>query len=131
MSLVRAWKREIDLIVSDDTAQTRMLAHRALGSLTDATLQASTTDYREIPAAGVVDVSLGGFTRLRALLLETDGPVQLRVGATDADPLTVQPISAGNVGVAYLEVDSLPVIRLTNPSVTTAISYVLTAGGTL
>ena len=66
---------------------------------------------------------------LKALTLEYDAEVAVHLGAIDADPIQLAPISAGQTGVAHLELSVTGGIWLQNESATASVSITLVGIG--
>ena len=123
-----SYKRRAVVAVANDTDFALLVADRDR-TITDSSLESSATFVRQLAASANVQVDLGEIATLKALAIEYSAAVNLRLGAADADPLPLKPVSEGQVGVAVIELETEDGVWLGNPSSTAAVSVTLVAVG--
>lgn len=123
-----SYKRRAVIAVANDTDFALLVADRDR-TITDSTLESSATVVRQLAASANVQINLGEIATLKAMAIEYSGAVNLRLGAADADPLPLAPVSEGQTGFSILEIETASGVWLENPSVTTAVSVTLVAVG--
>ena len=121
--------RKLSLALAENSAYKPALTNRDLPQLSDSTLTGTTTDRRTIAVSTNVQINLGGITTARAILVETDAEVRLRIDAQANDFVPIKPISAGQQAVGYLETSATQV-WLENPSATVIANVTVTIAGT-
>lgn len=123
-----SYKRRAVVAVANDTEFALLVADRDR-TITDSSLESSATFVRQLAASANVQVDLGEIATLKALAIEYNGAVNLRLGAADADPLPLKPVSEGQVGFAVIELETEDGVWLGNPSSTAAVAVTLVAVG--
>lgn len=123
-----SYKRRAVVSVANDTDFEQLVADRDR-TITDSSLESSATFVRQLAASANVQVDLGEIATLKALAIEYSAAVNLRLGAADADPLSLKPVSEGQVGFAVIELETADGVWLENPSATAAVSVTLVAVG--
>ena len=123
-----SYKRRAVVAVANDTDFALLVADRDR-TITDSSLESSATFVRQLAASANVQVDLGEIATLKALAIEYSAAVNLRLGAADADPLPLKPVSEGQVGFAVIELETEDGVWLGNPSSTAAVSVTLVAVG--
>lgn len=123
-----SYKRRAVVSVANDTAFELLVADRDR-TIVDSSLESSATFVRQLAASANVQVDLGEIATLKALAVEFNGAVNLRLGADDADPLPLKPVSEGQIGFAVIEMETDSGVWLENPSSTAAVSVTVVAVG--
>lgn len=123
-----SYKRRAVVSVANDTDFALLVADRDR-TITDSSLESSATFVRQLAASANVQVDLGEIDTLKALAIEYSGAVNLRLGADDADPLPLKPVSEGQIGFAVIEMETDDGIWVENPSSTAAVSVTIVAVG--
>lgn len=123
-----SYKRQAKIAVANDTDFVLLVADRDR-TITDSSLKSSATFVRQLAASANVQVDLGEIDTLKGLAIEYNGAVNLRLGADDADPLPLKPVSEGQVGFSILEIETDDGIWIENPSSTAAVSVTIVAVG--
>lgn len=123
-----SYKRRAVVSVANDTDFALLVADRDR-TIVDSTLESSATFVRQLAASANVQVDLGEIATLKALAIEYSAAVNLRLGAADADPLPLKPVSEGQIGFAIIELETDDGVWLQNPSSTAAVSVTLVAVG--
>lgn len=123
-----SYKRRAVVAVANDTDFALLVADRDR-TITDSSLESSATFVRQLAASANVQVDLGEIDTLKGLAIEYNGAVNLRLGADDADPLPLKPVSEGQVGFSILEIETDDGIWIENPSSTAAVSVTIVAVG--
>ena len=123
-----SYKRRAVVSVANDTAFELLVADRDR-TIVDSSLESSATFVRQLATSANVQVDLGEIATLKALAIEYNGAVNLRLGASDADPLPLKPVSEGQIGFAVIELETDSGVWLENPSSTAAVSVTLVAVG--
>lgn len=123
-----SYKRRAVVSVANDTDFELLVADRDR-TITDSTLESSATFVRQLAASANVQVDLGEIATLKGLAIEYSAAVNLRLGAADADPLPLKPVSEGQTGFTVIELETDDGVWLQNPSSTAAVSVTLVAVG--
>lgn len=123
-----SYKRQIAVAVSTDTIFENLVADRDR-TIVDSATEAAATFVRSLAAGTNTQVDLGEIATLKALAIEYSAAVNLRLGAADADPLPLSPVSEGQVGFSVLEIETDDGVWLENPSSTAAVSVTVVAVG--
>jgi hypothetical protein len=123
-----SYKRRAVVSVANDTDFELLVADRDR-TITDSTLESAATFVRQLAASANVQVDLGEIATLKALAIEYSAAVNLRLGAVDADPIPLKPVSEGQVGFTVLEMETASALYLENPSGTAAVSVTVVAVG--
>lgn len=123
-----SYKRRAVVSVANDTDFELLVADRDR-TITDSTLESSATFVRQLAASANVQVDLGEIATLKGLAIEYSAAVNLRLGAADADPLPLKPVSEGQTGFTVIEIETDDGVWLQNPSSTAAVSVTLVAVG--
>lgn len=123
-----SYKRQIAVAVSTDTIFENLVADRDR-TIVDSATEAAATFVRSLAAGTNTQVDLGEIATLKALAIEYSATVNLRLGAADADPLPLAPVSEGQVGFSVLEIETDDGVWLENPSSTAAVSVTVVAVG--
>lgn len=123
-----SYKRRAVVSVANDTDFELLVADRDR-TITDSTLESSATFVRQLAASANVQVDLGEIATLKGLAIEYSAAVNLRLGAADADPLPLKPVSEGQTGFTVIELETADGVWLQNPSSTAAVSVTLVAVG--
>lgn len=114
--------------VSDDLAFEGLLVDRDR-TVVDSSAETSATFARQIAPSANVQIDLGEIATLRFLAIEYDAAINIRLGAADADPLPLSPISEGQTATAVLPLRTEDGVWIENPSATANVSVVVTAVG--
>ncbi|HNC24736.1 MAG TPA: hypothetical protein PLU52_11065 [Opitutaceae bacterium] len=123
-----SYKRRAVVSVANDIDFELLVADRDR-TITDSTLESSATFVRQLAASANVQVDLGEIATLKGLAIEYSAAVNLRLGAADADPLPLKPVSEGQTGFTVIELETDDGVWLQNPSSTAAVSVTLVAVG--
>lgn len=123
-----SYKRRAVVSVANDADFALLVADRDR-TIVDSTLESSATFVRQLAASANVQVDLGEIATLKAMAIEYSAAVNLRLGAADADPLPLKPVSEGQIGFAIFELETDDGVWLQNPSSTAAVSVTLVAVG--
>lgn len=123
-----SYKRRAVVSVATDTDFENLVSDRDR-TITDSTTESSTVFVRQLAASANVQIDLGEIATLKALAIEYNAAVNLRLGANDADPLPLKPVSEGQVGFALIEMETDDGVWLENPSSTAAVSVTVVAIG--
>lgn len=123
-----SYKRRGVISVANDVDFALLVADRDR-TITDSTLESSATFVRQLAASANVQVGLGEIATLKAMAIEYSAAVNLRMGAADADPLPLKPVSEGQIGFAIIELETADGVWLENPSATAAVSVTVVAVG--
>lgn len=123
-----SYKRRGVVSVANDTDFALLVADRDR-TIVDSSLESSATFVRQLAPSANVQVNLGEIATLKAVAIEYSAAVNLRLGANDADPLPLKPVSEGQIGFAIIELETDDGIWLQNPSSTAAVSVTLVAVG--
>lgn len=75
-------------------------------------------------------LNLNGLTTSKFVYFKADGAFNMRIGADDADPLPVAPISSGQSAVCLVTLSGASAIYIQNPSASTSITLEWAVAGT-
>lgn len=123
-----SYKRRGVIAVATDTDFELLTADRDR-TITDSTLESSAVVVRQFAPSANVQINLGEIATLKALAIEYNGAVRLRLGAADADPMPLKPVSEGQVGFTIVELETTDGVWLENPSPTASVSVTIVAVG--
>lgn len=110
---------EVGVYTDDDLTE-------VLGGVRNATIANSTlteilAQTLRLAAEETVQIDLGSIATVRYLVVETSARVDVRLGAVDATPIPVLPVSEGERGIMLLPTTCTSLF-LSNPSATAAVT---------